>query len=255
MKISCAILPSIQLKATNHAGSLHMSDDRRFFDDPFAESNPWPIRIYTLGRFEVLCGNEPLRFPRKVPRRPLLLLKAVIAFGCRNVSEDRLIDALWPEADGAAARMSLTSAIHRLRRLLTHGESIIRRENRISLDQRYTWVDAWVAERLLEQSEQYGMMANFGAMARSVWTAADLYKGEFLSGESRAHWAKPFASRLSRHLLRQLYSVGRHVEAADRAEDAIRCYERCLRIDPSTEDACRRLMAVAGTQKFLGLIQ
>src|SRR5262249_35283496 len=83
-----------------------------------SESWPWPIKIYTLGRFTVLKAGRPLSCPPKAPRRPLALLLAIIALGSQGVHEDRLIDALWPDAEGAAARFALTSAVHRLRRIL-----------------------------------------------------------------------------------------------------------------------------------------
>ena len=37
-----------------------------------AEAWPWPIKILTLGRFEVLRDGEPVRFARKVQRAPVL---------------------------------------------------------------------------------------------------------------------------------------------------------------------------------------
>jgi LuxR family maltose regulon positive regulatory protein len=55
---------------------------------------PWPIRVYTFGRFAVIRDDEPLTFSRKVQRRPLGLLKTLIALGGREVREERLIDAL-----------------------------------------------------------------------------------------------------------------------------------------------------------------
>ena len=76
------------------------------------EAWPWPIKIFTLGRFEVLLDGEPVRFARKVQRKPLALLKALIAFGGRRVREDLVMDALWPDAEGDAARVALASALH-----------------------------------------------------------------------------------------------------------------------------------------------
>ena len=67
--------------------------------------------------------------------------------------EDSLIDALWPDAEGDAAHFALTSAIHRLRRLLGREEAIIRQDNEVSLDDRYCWVDVWAVERLLARAE------------------------------------------------------------------------------------------------------
>jgi DNA-binding SARP family transcriptional activator len=78
------------------------------------EAWPWPIKIFTLGHFEVMRDGEPVRFARKVQRKPLALLKTLIAFGGRTVREDLVMDALWPEAEGDAARVALASALHRL---------------------------------------------------------------------------------------------------------------------------------------------
>jgi DNA-binding SARP family transcriptional activator len=106
------------------------------------------------------------------------------------------------------------------------------------------WVDAWTVERLLERSEHYAAASKLEGTARLVWMAAEFHKGGFLSGESDAPWAQPYAKRLSRWLLRQLIFVGKQFETDERPEDASRWYERALRIDPCAEDACRRLMII-----------
>ena len=66
----------------------------------YLEEWPYPIKIYTLGRFEIIRDDEPLHFSGKEQKKPLELLKALIAFGGRDVPEERLTDALWPDADG-----------------------------------------------------------------------------------------------------------------------------------------------------------
>jgi hypothetical protein len=35
------------------------------------EAWPWPIKIFTLGRFEVLLNGEPVRFPARSSASPL----------------------------------------------------------------------------------------------------------------------------------------------------------------------------------------
>ena len=37
---------------------------------------PWPIKVYTLGRFAILNDNEKVIFPKKAKKKPLALLKA-----------------------------------------------------------------------------------------------------------------------------------------------------------------------------------
>ncbi|HHM06370.1 MAG TPA: hypothetical protein ENJ19_11620, partial [Gammaproteobacteria bacterium] len=51
-----------------------------------SEHWPWPLKIYTLGRFGVLLDDEPL----DVETRPFDLLKVVLANGGRNVHEQTI---------------------------------------------------------------------------------------------------------------------------------------------------------------------
>ena len=45
------------------------------------ENWPWPLKIFTLGRFELLKDGKPIQFARKAQEKPLALLKALIALG------------------------------------------------------------------------------------------------------------------------------------------------------------------------------
>jgi hypothetical protein len=42
------------------------------------ENWPWPIKVFTLGRFELIKEGKPIRFSRKVQQKPLSMLKALI---------------------------------------------------------------------------------------------------------------------------------------------------------------------------------
>ena len=57
---------------------------------------PWAFRVTTLGRFSLLRHGEPVTFSGKAQRRPLELLRVLIAHGGREVTEERVTEALWP---------------------------------------------------------------------------------------------------------------------------------------------------------------
>ena len=188
---------------------------------------PWPIKIFALGRFEVLRHDHPLRFSRKVQRKPLALLKALITLGGREVREDVLMDTLWPDAEGDAARVALTSALHRLRGLLDCDGAVVRQEGQLSLDDRFCWVDVWAVERVLGRAEA-------AADAKEdVRKAVGLFRRVSIGGEA--------PERLQRRLLRQIVRTARHCERSD-ALEASDWYEEGLRVDPCAEDLCRSLM-------------
>jgi hypothetical protein len=117
------------------------------------ENWPWPLKVFTLGRFELLKDGKPIRFSRKAKQKPLSMLKALIAFGGKEVREDQIMDALWPEADGDMAQQSFATNLHRLRQLLGYEKAILRQEGKLTLDDKFCWVDLWVFEAILEQAD------------------------------------------------------------------------------------------------------
>jgi hypothetical protein len=133
------------------------------------ETWPWPVKIFTLGRFDVLTDDRPVRFPGKAQKKPLALLRALVALGGQNVSEERVAEVLWPDAEGDAAHQALSVTLHRLRRLLGHDRAVSRNDGRLSLDPAHCWVDVWSVEQTLARAE--------AAIARSPardheWAAA-----------------------------------------------------------------------------------
>ncbi|PTR13652.1 transcriptional regulator [Nitrosospira sp. Nsp2] len=158
-----------------------------------AELWPWPIRVYTLGRFSVVKQGTALQFSGKAQKKPLELLKALIALGGRDVSEARLADALWPDAEGDAAAQALATTLFRLRKLI--GEQAIRRqENRLTINPTFCWVDCWAFERLSGE--------NSGDSQRWVEKLRKLYQGPFLDGTDDAPWAQSMRERLQARFAR-----------------------------------------------------
>ena len=140
---------------------------------------PWPLAIHTFGGFKVLRNGEMLIFEKKSPAKPLALLQTLIAFGGVEVSERRLIDELWPEAEGDAALGALDTTLSRLRKLLGD-PSLIRVSNkRLSLNPASVWVDAVAFGRLLKQAA----VADPASSQASYQQALDLYRGPFLDDE------------------------------------------------------------------------
>ena len=71
-----------------------------------------------LGGFDLVRDGQTVRFTGKAQQRPLDLLKLVVAVGALDVDIEHVTAALWPDADGAAAKSSFDAALFRLRKLL-----------------------------------------------------------------------------------------------------------------------------------------
>jgi len=115
---------------------------------------PMPVRIYTLGRFALLVDDKPLAPSARTKNRPLELLKVIVAFGSEEVAQEKVMDALWPDASGDTALKSLHTTLHRLRKLLGIDESIILKDGALRLNPRHVWVDMRCLEQTLDRIGQ-----------------------------------------------------------------------------------------------------
>lgn len=209
---------------------------------PLSDAWPFPLKLYILGRFSVLVNDKPLKFSGKSQKKPLELLKALIAHGGREVSEAKLAEALWSEADGDAAAQALATTLHRLRKLI--GENAIeRQEGRLSLDTRYAWVDAWAFERALSDLEQVCQKNQLDKLTILTTRLFTLYRGPFLKDEPDAPWLLNMRERLRAKFLRHLETAACSIVSHD-PEQAVVCYQKALEIEPLAEGLYRGLMQV-----------
>jgi DNA-binding SARP family transcriptional activator len=201
------------------------------------EEWPWPVRIQTLGRFQIWLHGEPMKVGRKAPRKPLELLKALIALGGHGVPEWSLADALWPDAGGDAAHAALETALYRLRKLLGVRQALVLHEGRLTLDPQYCWVDADALEQLLREAEGAGDGSSCTTPTPRALRerALSLYQGPFLFGVDEA-WAILRRNRLRNSCLRAAAAVGTEHEAAGACQQAVEWYRKGLESDPLGEE-------------------
>lgn len=210
---------------------------------PFELANwPWPVRIHALDGFRLERDGEAVRFKRKSQQRPLELLKALIAFGGREVPAVQVTDALWPEAEGDAAQQALTATLHRLRQLLGHEHAVTLQRRALTLDPRLCWIDVWAFEGALDQG---AATARAGDAARAMpiyERAVASYHSPFLHSDGQVPWAQSTRERLRNRLLRALEALANLYEASGRAGAAITTYERAIEIEDLAEQFYQQLM-------------
>ena len=218
---------------------------------------PWPLKIYTLGRFGLVRDNQPVHFSGKVQKKPLEMLKALIALGGRDVNEEQLSDLLWPEADGASAHSALKMTLSRLRRLTGFEDAVMYQDGRLAIDPRFCWVDAWLFERLFGQIEdgmkgltkmkhmnigEDGKRARMEEVMRLSDKAIGIYKGHFLPADAEYSWAISCHERLRSKFLRLVIRSGEYLKQAEQWEKAVEHYQRALEVDNLAEECYRKLL-------------
>jgi DNA-binding SARP family transcriptional activator len=201
---------------------------------------PWAFRVQTLGGYRLLKDDAPLVDPArasgKAQRRPLELLQALIAFGGEQVSEARIVDALWPRVDGDSAHRSFTSALHRLRKLLGEERALVLHEGKLSLNRHYFWLDVWAFDEIAALVERGSDPDRIEAATERL---LDLYRGPFMAGEVDAAWYAPQRDRLRSRLARIMGRVLRRWHENGRQDRARECLQRCMEIDPVAAQQAR----------------
>jgi LuxR family maltose regulon positive regulatory protein len=194
------------------------------------------FRVYVLGRFRLLTGDNPITFPSRL-RKPQELLQALIAFGGTEVGAGALIDALWPDSEGDAAYHALESALYRLRQLLGLRDTVRMEGGKVSLNRDQMWVDMWEFEGELQRPHD----PEANAVER-IGRLRLLYQGHFLQHETEKPWVLKARQELRDRLLRAIRDAARQSEHARRWEDAANLYRAGIELDSLNEGLYRGLM-------------
>ena len=214
-----------------------------------AEEWPYPIKVYTLGTFQLLLDEHPLSITGKVQKKPLHMLKVLISLGGKEIREEQLTDLLWPEADGDAAHTVFTTTLLRLRRLLCNDKAILVHEGKVSLNLEHVWIDTFAFESLIARAEE-AIISRKGHLPaddaleviRLTDRATKLYKGHFLSDEAEQPWAASLRERLKSKFIRFLITAGDYFEQKGSWKQAIEYYLKGLDTDDVIEEFYQRLM-------------
>ena len=209
---------------------------------PEIENWPWPVKLFTLGSFALLKDDGPVEFSHKAPKKPLALLKAIVAFGGKGVSAAQLGEALWPDQEGDAAYQAFTSALYRLRKVLGNDSAVLFQEGRVTLNQNLCWVDAWAFQRLLGQAEEGAHAADADYQLRLADRALALYRGRFLPADTDEPWAVSLRERLHSLFMRHVLTLARRLQASGNNLEALTCYARGIEADSLAEEFYQGLM-------------
>jgi LuxR family transcriptional regulator, maltose regulon positive regulatory protein len=166
--------------------------------EPIPNAWPWPVKVQTLGGLLITIDDVPLRFTGKVQKRPLALLKFVVAAGGADVPQELIEDTLWPEAEGDAAHDAFKSALARLRKLLNVDGVIEVTGGKVRLPESAVWTDVRILDRIAEETFRLWQDRRRGPAVTQAHSLAlrlaAIYEGDFLKNDDDA-WIQPFRDR------------------------------------------------------------
>ncbi len=217
---------------------------------------PWPVRIYSLGRFKIEIRGEELTFSRKAQQRPISMVKYLMAVGGTDIPEYRVQDALWPDSDGDAARNAYSTTLHRLRKLLDNKEALVHRGARISFNEHIVWTDTWAFESCCKKigfliKNDFSIKSTKGTQKSLSDISEELFKlygGSFLPGEESL-WAIPERERIKAGFLNTIQKTAQALENKGQLDEALNYCQKALSIEPLLESLYHKIMEIYGIMK------
>ncbi len=205
---------------------------------------PWQLKIHTFGRFVLIKDGEPVTFRGKAQKRPIEMLKAIIAFGGREVSEERLVDALWPDAEGDLGHQTFNTTLHRLRKII--GKEMIQvNGGRVTLDSSRCWVDVWAFERLLGEAEP-GWRSEDPKQQKEAASltekAMSMNFAPFLQADMEMEWTIMLRERLQSKFLRNISRLGNYLVEKGETEKALEIFQKGVEMAPMIEEFYHQIM-------------
>jgi LuxR family transcriptional regulator, maltose regulon positive regulatory protein len=208
-----------------------------------SEHWPWPVKIHVLGQVQIFLDGQLLAFSGKAQKKPMELVKALVAKGPSGVDQAILAENLWPDSDADAGESALRMALHRLRKLVGNEKIVIVQEGRLKLNIELCWIDAWAFEEACTELESHGT-ASRPAATWSVQTAdiARWYRGQAFGEEVLQPWMLAARDRWRARYLRVVGLIGDHHEAQSAWARAVEIYQCGVNADPLCEEFYQRLM-------------
>jgi predicted ATPase/DNA-binding SARP family transcriptional activator/Flp pilus assembly protein TadD len=209
------------------------------------------LTISTLGSFQITRNGELIPFDAWTTRKNLELVQILLTLHHRSVSQDELMEWLWPSLPPERARRNLRVAMSQVRRTLepdlTQGS---RSRYLLTLPTGYRWqpgdgcfVDAEVFEQevvALRQGEDSFAPTAFAARAQA---ALDLYRGDYLSDLQYADWVITRRTRLQEYFLWLLTRLADQHASQGEYSAAIALCKRSLAVDNCQEQVWRRVIS------------
>jgi len=206
------------------------------------------LRARFFGHFELLYGDEGVDLGRNV--KALAILKYLLSHLQRPVSQDYLMDWLWPESDPRRARWSLNSAVHALRKLLKDELPTAPSSKYVLFDKGYyrfdpsvqLWTDTEEFRTLYERGRRLERTRRIPEAVAEYEEAIELYRGDYLIEDLYEDWTMVEREWFTDAYMDMLERLADYYKGTQRYQDSIRTCYRLLEKDYYHEESHRLLM-------------
>jgi DNA-binding SARP family transcriptional activator/predicted ATPase/Flp pilus assembly protein TadD len=209
------------------------------------------LEIALLGAFQVSKDGDPITQFETDPARALLAY--LVTHAGTPLRRDVLADLLWPNQPRAEALHALRQTLNRLRRAIEDESNspylhITRQTIQFDPDSDY-WLDADAFTGLVDTVHKHAhrRLEACCTCMQQLTQAADLYRGDFLSGFNLdslpfQEWLTMEREHLHRQAMEAFYQLAACHSQCGEYKQAQHYAHRQLKLEPWREEAHRQLM-------------
>ncbi len=207
---------------------------------------PWPIRVSAMGVFALSIDGLAADAGQRSNDHRLNLLKLLAANDGKALSVQRVIDALWPDAEGDNGRKSFDMALSRLRKLVGLDAAFLIQEGKFVASDKFVWIDTAAFVALADRDVSTIDVALLGQHADQLISH---YRRGFLDGEAQdVAWQIEPRERFKLRFTRAAGAVSSTLFNLGQHQAAIRTLEHALEAEPLAETLYQKLMQIHGSQ-------
>lgn len=205
---------------------------------------PWKVKIKTLGELSIHVDNHEISTLGKSLRKPVSLLKALLSLGPWRVSQARLAELLWPDAEADEAIQTLNTTIYRLRKTIG-SKAIWVKDGNVGLNKEIVWIDVERIKHFLEQCNGFlQKTSSYPKLSVVIDKIVTCYHGRFLEKEIDDPWIYRFAQELENRVLNTLYASAKQAEKNGDNNRALHLLNYARSLNILNETAYRKNIAL-----------
>lgn len=205
------------------------------------------LRIFTMGPFRVLLGEQLVFDEEAGDPRSKTLLKFLVTAGEQPVQRAEILYILWPDLDEQAANDHLQELLASTRAALgpdvPNHSYVIEEGNSLRLNaDADLWVDAHEFESQVKMAQDAQEAGDVDIALGLFLSSLALYKEDYLRDNLYEDWPSDRREKLRELWISSMFRVA--AICADRCEfsDSVRLMKKVLEIDPYRENAYQALM-------------
>jgi LuxR family transcriptional regulator, maltose regulon positive regulatory protein len=205
---------------------------------------PWPIRVSAMGVFAVTIDGKAADAGQRGNDHRLNLLKLLAANEGKPLGVQRVIDALWPDAEPDNGRKSFDMALSRLRKLVGRDEAFVIQEGKLAASDKLVWIDTAAFIALTDCD-----ISNIAApqLAQHAERLIAHYRRGFLDGDADdISWQLEPRERFKLRFTRAAGAVSSKLVGLGEHQTAVRTLEHALEAEPLAENLYQKLMQIHG---------